>query len=109
MYWKQRGSYRYLYKAVRVDGRPHRIYVGAGEVGEAAAAEDEARRAKRCRQRELLKTQQQQVVATVSSVGELNEQTESLTRATLLAAGFHQHARSQWRRKRHANQKQAIG
>ncbi len=102
MPWRQRGQRRYYYRTIQTDGRPRSVYVGTGEVGEAAAAEDEARRAERRRQRELLKAQQQQITTNLSAVVELNERMESLTRAALLGAGFHQHARSQWRKRHHA-------
>ena len=107
MYWKQRGNHRYLYKAVRVDGRPHRIYVGTGADAEAALAADRLERLERQRQREQLQAYQQQVRDTVVAADAMCQETDNLTRAALLATGFHAH-RSQWRRKRHANQKEAI-
>jgi len=101
MPWLQQGNKRYYYRSVRVNGRPRSVYVGTGKVGEIAAAADQLRRTRR----EHLKDEQQQILANAASAAELNGQLEALTRAALIAAGFHQHARCQWRRRHHAQQR----
>ena len=101
MSWKRRGRNRYYYRSVRVDGRPRTTYVGTGMVGATAAAADQLHRI----QREQLKEKQQRITADSATVVELNEQLESLTRAALVAAGFYQHARCQWRRRHHVEQR----
>ena len=101
MPWRQKGNKRVYYRSVRVDGRPRTIYVGPGMIGETAAAAVQLRRV----QREQLREKQQQIIAHSSSVVDLNGQLESLTRAALVAAGFYQHARWQWRRRRNVKQR----
>ena len=102
MPWEQRGKRRYYYRAVRIAGRPRRTYVGTGIVAEMAAAADQQRRLQRQRQREEWEAAVAEINQTTGPIAELNEDLELLTRAAFLTAGFHQHVRGQWRRRRHA-------
>ena len=101
MSWKKRGGNRYYYRSVRVGGKSRTIYVGTGIVGATAAAADQLRRI----QREQLKEKQHRITADSASVIELSEQMEPLMRAALVAAGFYQHARCQWRKRHHVKQR----
>ena len=93
----------YYYRAKRVDGRPRKIYVGGGEVGEKAAEEDRLEQAKKQeanrRQKECLKEDS----LLDASLREVIRITEGLARQALQAAGFHQHCKGDWRRTRDHN------
>ena len=102
MPWEQRGSKRYFYVSERRGGRPVRRYVGAAASAAAAlvAAADDLRRLQReaaARERLAEQARQREVERPLVR---LCAASDVLTRAALLAAGFHQHHRGQWRRRR---------
>ena len=95
----------YFYFTRRVGKRFRCDYIGGGDVGDVAASliflarEDRReararRRAAHDRERALLRDLQRFI-----------QLTDLLTRASLLAAGFHRHDRGSWRRRRHATRK----
>src|SRR6266508_5922658 len=101
MGWEVRGGRRYYTRSRKVNGRVVREYIGAGPVAELAAAADALRRADRRADAEARRAAQARWQAALTPSLELSRTIDLLTRATLLAAGYRQHARSSWRRKRH--------
>ena len=102
MPWSQRGSRSYFYVTQRVNGRPRRVYVGAGGSAAAtlAAADADQRRLAReaaARERHAEQARHQEVEAPLVRLCAVSD---VLTRAALLTAGFHRHDRGQWRRRR---------
>jgi hypothetical protein len=95
---------RYYTRSRRVNGRVVREYVGGGDIGELAAAADALRRARRRAQKDQLRAERARWRAADQLLLELSESVGLLARAALLAAGYHQHARGAWRRKRHGRQ-----
>jgi hypothetical protein len=102
MAWQEVDGRRYYYRGRRLCGRPRRLYVGAAgsPAAELAAAADHLRRLgrevaarERHAERERLRGAEAPLLA-------LCERTDVLTRAALLAAGFHKHDRGPWRRRR---------
>ena len=96
---RKRGGLYYT-RSRKVGGRVIREYVGGGILGELAArmdAEDRRRReeeaARRSEEREHLET-------LCAPVEELCDAAEVIARAALLASGYHQHNRGEWRKKR---------
>lgn len=96
---RSRGG-RYYTRSRKVGGRVMREYVGEGLVGEMAAETDALMREQRRldalawrEERERLGAIERGLVAYCRAVGEL-------ARERLKAAGYHQHARGEWRRKR---------
>jgi hypothetical protein len=77
-----------------------RRYVGAGDVGELAAAADACRRALRHIQAEYQRAERARRQAAVQPLRQLDAGVDLLVRAALLDAGYRQHARGQWRRRR---------
>ena len=97
MGWQQRGGRSYFYRSVKVNGKVHSEYVGAGLDAEALAEEMEERRERQEREH----AQIQDLRATMGPAvddGTLDELADAAMKAALLVAGYHQHARGQWRR-----------
>lgn len=100
MTW-QRG--KYYVKSIRIGKRVKTVYVGAGLLGTIAADCDQIERA----ERDLAREQQRRVFADLAAQSELPEAMQehsqivrSLVRAVLQAAGYHQHKRGEWRKRR---------
>lgn len=105
MPWLTRGDKRYYYRSVWTPRGPRNVYMGTGSGAAAVAEADTLRRLERQRERKERGAIQAKIEQTLISVVELNENLELLTRAALVAAGFYNHARSEWRRRRHARDK----
>lgn len=105
MGWESRnGRGRYYTRSRKVNGRFVREYIGCGIEAELAAhADEDARQARKARQaaqrrerseaRELDRQLDRQL-------DELCQSTDRVLRAELVVAGYHQHARGEWRRHR---------
>jgi hypothetical protein len=90
----------YYYQVRKVDGRVVRQYVGKGEIGELAARVDAFLRTERQAKAHTRKAEQEQLEAIESDVDRLCERSDHLVRAALRAAGYHQHKRGEWRKRR---------
>ena len=77
-----------------------REYVGAGIRGEIAARMDAKERQRREEEAAAWREEQERLEELAGLVDELCEAVETVARATLLAAGFRQHKRGEWRRRR---------
>jgi hypothetical protein len=102
MSWHLVGGRRYYYRHARVGGQPRRIYAGTGPAAEMAAVADALRRAERRAKREARRGEQARWQSALGCLLELCDRIRLLVRATLLPAGFYQHGKSSWRKKRHA-------
>jgi hypothetical protein len=96
-----RGHRVYYYRSRRVDGRTVKEYVGAGAVGkEAAGRQMEAASRRQQERRDWLRTW-----AAMEAAGDVQrefwEASGMLVKAALILAGYHLHARSEWRRRRY--------
>lgn len=96
---RERGG-RYYTRSRKVDGRMVREYVGCGVLGEIAALEDEYERRVREEEAAYLREEGERLDALEEPVDELCETAEVLARAALVAAGYHQHNRGEWRKRR---------
>jgi hypothetical protein len=103
MPWQVRGQKRYYTRSKKVNGRVKREYVGTGSVGELAAAADALRRAERRAQADARRAEEARWQSASGPLLELVRASGLLTRAALLAAGYHQHARGSWRRRHVGN------
>src|SRR5262245_32102481 len=99
MAWEIRGDRRYYTRSRKVHGRVVREYVGTGAVAEFVAVADALRRADRRADVEARRTAQARWQAALTPSLVLSRAIDLLTRATLLAAGYRQHARCCWRKK----------
>src|SRR5262245_36938658 len=91
---------RYYTRSKKVNGRVVREYIGTGGVAELVARRDALKRERR--QREALKLRQEkaELDALATDLKALTDLTDLAARAALQAAGFHQHKRGEWRKRR---------
>jgi hypothetical protein len=100
MGWELRGGRRYYTRSRKVGGRVLREYIGRGPEAELAAALDAARRAEQTRRRQAARAEQARLAGADSLLLSFVELAELLARASLVTAGYRQHARGHWRRRR---------
>jgi len=98
---EKRNGRVYYYKSRRDGEKVRKVYVGAGDFAHLAAKLDEAERLRRKEEAAYWKAERERLERSVAFLQELEEVAEVLTRAHLLASGFHQH-KGQWRRQRGA-------
>ena len=91
---------RYYTRSRRENGRIVREYVGGGPLGELAAELDAEKRAERERQRQAWQAEREEFEAIDDQVKELDLVCASLMRNVLEQAGYHQHRRGEWRKRR---------
>jgi hypothetical protein len=101
MAWEKRGgAHLYYTLSKRREGRVVRQYVGGGDVGEAAAAADQERRATRAAEREAMRLALRRHAEVDRQVAVFCEAAETAARALLLLGGYQRHDRGAWRRRR---------
>jgi hypothetical protein len=100
--WETRrpGGPRYYTRTRRAGRGWEREYLGTGPRAEAAAAADELRRAEQQVQAAARRQERDRHEAAQAPLRQLCDVTDLLVRAALLLAGYHRHARGQWRRRR---------
>ena len=99
MGWEtRRGRGRYYTRSRREGGRVVREYVGTGPIAELAAQADALHRQLRAVER--AQRQAVRMLAAPPELQRLDRLVMELYRASLLVAGYHQHARGAWRRRR---------
>ena len=105
MGWESRGTCRgrFYTRSKKVGGRVVREYVGTGPVAEIAAAADALRRSDQRAAAEARRVEQDRWAEAAAPLKELSRAADLLARAALLAAGYHRHSRSTWRRRRHVH------
>lgn len=82
-----------------------REYVGTGPGAELAAQWDAAQRQQRLADRERVQEDAARWDAAAAPLEQLGQLLDGLSAATLIAAGYHQHHRGVWRKRRHARQR----
>ena len=100
---RQRGG-RYYTRSRRVNGRVVREYVGADEVAEAFAQRDALDREERRQKEDAFRAVWERLDAADQAVGEFSALVDTLAQGALVAAGYRQHNRGEWRRRRHDRQ-----
>ena len=96
---RERGG-RYYTRSRKVNGHVVREYVGTGPLAEIAAQTDALKRQRREEQARTWRDECESLDALDRSLEELHEAARVLTQATLLAEGYRQHNRGEWRRRR---------
>jgi hypothetical protein len=90
----------YYYRSARVNGRHVREYVGRGPCAELMARHEEMTRERRRLDALAIRREKDDLAALDADLKALSEEADQLARAALLVAGFRQHKRGEWRRKR---------
>ncbi len=96
---RERGGLYYT-RSKKINGRVTREYVGGGPLGKLAAEVDALERSRREEEAEARRAEQELLEGLEASVRKLCEITEALAHTALLAAGYHQHNRGEWRKRR---------
>ena len=103
MGWVQRGDRKYYYRSTRAGAGPRERYLGAGLAAQLAAAADRQRQHLRVAEHQGLRVTEQAVDRASNLVHEAGQWTELLVLSALLLAGYHNHNRGPWRRRRNAH------
>src|SRR5262245_56877782 len=90
----------YYYCVRKVNGRVVREYIGAGKVAELVAQMDVLERERRRLEALERRHEKDQLKALDADLKAVNDRIDLAARAALLAAGFHQHKRGEWRKRR---------
>jgi len=96
---------RYYTRSRKVNDRVVREYLGTGEAAEQAARLDASAR----QQREARRAALAELTALDAPLDDLAERTELLARAALAAAGYRQHRRGEWRKRREHSENPGRG
>ena len=96
---RERGG-RYYYRTRRVGGRVVKEYVGAGALAETAAERDRLERERRADDARRERAERERLAREEAPVAALDAAVTALTRAVLVVAGYHQHERGEWRRRK---------
>ena len=99
MGWEERRSRLYYYRSVREGKRVRKEYIGSGALGQILAQLDELNRLQREVEEASWREERERLQRSAGFLQDLEEAAEILTRAQLLAAGFHKR-KGEWRRLR---------
>ena len=101
MAWESRkGQGAYYTRSRRIGGRVVREYIGTGSFAEGIALLDELERRDRQAQADARREERAELDALDAKVVELDDFADLLAHAVLVGAGYHQHNRGQWRKRR---------
>jgi hypothetical protein len=90
----------YYTRSRKVDGRVIREYVGGGLLGEFAATADAERCAVLKAQSEAWRAEQSRLDLADAPLNILREASDAMVRRSLMHAGYYQHNRGEWRKRR---------
>jgi hypothetical protein len=96
MAWETRGHQQFYYRSRRMNGRVVKIYYGTGQRAKQAYEIDQQRQARR----EQDCATRKHIQALDLQTDTLNQTTRTLVKASFLVAGYHQHHRGEWRKRR---------
>jgi hypothetical protein len=91
---------RYYVRTVKRDGRVVHEYVGGGEPGALAAIADARQGAERDARAAARRAEKARLEALDADLEQLDDMADQFVRLALFAAGYHQHDRGEWRKRR---------
>jgi len=97
MPWDSRG---YYYRKKRIGARVVSEYIGRGMSGTFAAADDLEAQEQRAQERASTQAKRREADALDQSIAAADELISAAMNQALEAAGYHRHARGQWRKRR---------
>ncbi len=89
MGWEERRGHLCYYRSVRKGKRVRKVYVGSGALGQLVAKHDELKRCLRKMNEDRWKEERERLERSAGFLRELEEAAQILTRAELLASGYH--------------------
>jgi crotonobetainyl-CoA:carnitine CoA-transferase CaiB-like acyl-CoA transferase len=96
---RQRGGYYYT-RSKKMGARVLREYVGTGILAELASRDDELERQQKVEERRRLRDMQKEWLQLQTIDKWIDKLTKAVVAANLKAAGYHQHHRGEWRKRR---------
>jgi hypothetical protein len=96
-----------LYRSVRRDGRVTSEYVASGIDAQLIAALEDNEREDRRSELEEIRAERREVDDLQRALDEMAERARALARDALTAAGYHQHHRGEWRKRRVSGHREA--
>jgi len=100
MSWETRANgNRYYTRSRRVNGRIVREYVGGGAIGELSEQLDAMEREQRQERAEAIREAKARMDSFDELLTEFETVADNIGRGLLIAAGYHQHNRSEWRKR----------
>lgn len=101
MSWESRnGRGAYYTRSKRCGGRIVREYIGSDALADAIAGADELERQRRKAAADTQRQERARLDAIDAQFARLDSLADLLVRASLVAAGYHQHHRGDWRKRR---------
>jgi hypothetical protein len=97
----------YLHRSVRRAGRVTSEYVASGIDAFLIAALEEHERAERRSELEEIRAERREADDLERALDDLAERARALARDALTAAGYHQHRRGEWRKRRVSSHREA--
>src|SRR5262249_13422648 len=98
---ERRGARVYWYGYRHHNGKVRRVYGGSGPAALQAAKPQQQRRQQQQAERQQVQQAEQKGAATTQALDHFSGLLDLFTRATLTHLGYHQHARGDWRLRRH--------
>jgi hypothetical protein len=108
MSWENRASNRYYTRTRREHGRVIREYVGTGQLAELAAYHDRTLHEARRDRSIQIRVRLDEVKAAKASLKKVRKRVWSQFLLSMTQFGFHLHARSTWRKRRHNHSNQPL-
>jgi hypothetical protein len=90
----------YYYRVRKVNGRVVREYIGTGEMAQLVAKMEGLERKRRELERAERKALLDELNAVENAVVQMCDRADLMARAALVSAGFRQHKRGEWRKRR---------
>lgn len=104
MGWETRkGKGRYYTRSRRAGSRVIREYIGTGQTAEMIAGLDDLARRVREERDAACRAQLEALSTADEALEQASAHLDALTRAVLVGAGYRQHKRGEWRRRRHGD------
>jgi hypothetical protein len=100
MNWQQRDGQRYLYRNRRRDGKVVTEYLGAGETAERRYEDEQVRQSAAAAAAVSRRAEAERWQHALDLADAFGDKVRQIAHSTLCSAGYHQHARSTWRRRR---------
>ena len=108
MHWRTRQGRRYLYRNRRRDGKSVTDYLGSGPDAQSLFEEEQRRRAANQVRAVEQQAQSEQWQDALDKSDTFGDKVRQLAHGALRAGGYHQHARSSWRKRKMSDETESA-